>query len=421
MNNQGIKRFWDDYYKETSRDTVKHILIITRDYIWLPFWSIIWLPIFIISYFLIFAPLGNLISLFRLKNGKKPRIVWGCWASPCLGYQIKADIKAGYNSQSIIWYPAYFNQNWEVGWLWSKIIYIGRYFVLPRYIVFLWSLLRYDIFQYYFNQHQLSDTIIEYFELKLLKIAGKRIMLSIYGSDAFIRGMKALDGQDLIDILKLDYPRILEVEDKVKTNLKIGSKYADYIYGCPPHIDIMPRVDYVKNPICIDVTEWENIKANNNKIVKIAHLSNHRNIKGTKYIIDTCDQLNSTSFVVELDVIEKASREEAKRRLSEADIFVDQLIIGVYGMAAVEAMALGKPVISYLREDISSFDGFKEWKGCPIVVADPNTIYDQLLKLITNPSLRKELGIKGRNYVEKRHSIDAISKSNSDNYKMIWV
>ena len=42
---------------------------------------------------------------------------------------------------------------------------------------------------------------------------------------------------------------------------------------------------------------------------------------------------------------------EALGRLAAADLVVDQLVLGWYGAVAVEAMALGRPVLAYIRED----------------------------------------------------------------------
>src|SRR6058998_2007963 len=45
-----------------------------------------------------------------------------------------------------------------------------------------------------------------------------------------------------------------------------------------------------------------------------------------------------------------------RQGLSEtADLLVDQLLTGWYGAVAVEMMALGKPVVCYLREDDLKF------------------------------------------------------------------
>jgi glycosyltransferase involved in cell wall biosynthesis len=85
--------------------------------------------------------------------------------------------------------------------------------------------------------------------------------------------------------------------------------------------------------------------------------------------------------------------------MSECDVYVDQLVLGAHGFAAVEAMAFGKPVICYVNPEIG-----KDYPAdLPIVNANPDNIAEQLEALIRNASLRREIGEKSRAYVEKYH------------------
>jgi glycosyltransferase involved in cell wall biosynthesis len=98
--------------------------------------------------------------------------------------------------------------------------------------------------------------------------------------------------------------------------------------------------------------------------------------------------------------------------LSEADVLVDQLLLGICGMAGLETMALGKPVITYLREDLQGMypDGF------PAVHATKETLVDVLEELLSDLPRRIELGIAGRTYVERHHSPEALGAKLLDLY-----
>jgi hypothetical protein len=75
-------------------------------------------------------------------------------------------------------------------------------------------------------------------------------------------------------------------------------------------------------------------------------------------------------------------------------------------MNAIEGMASGLPVIANL-EDRSLTGVFRRYSflnECPIASARPDSIFDVLRLLVTNPQLRQELGRAGRKYVEKYHS-----------------
>ena len=80
--------------------------------------------------------------------------------------------------------------------------------------------------------------------------------------------------------------------------------------------------------------------------MRVAHAALSRRRKGTAEIVAACDELG-----VELDVIEDVRHDEVGPRLAQADLVVDQLNSGWYGLFAIEAMAHGKPVAGFVHEE----------------------------------------------------------------------
>ena len=89
--------------------------------------------------------------------------------------------------------------------------------------------------------------------------------------------------------------------------------------------------------------------------LRIGHAPSDRKTKGTQLIIDALDSLNQSGYRFEFILIEGLSNEEARKKYETIDVLVDQLFAGWYGGLAVEAMALGKPVLVYLREEDFKF------------------------------------------------------------------
>jgi glycosyltransferase involved in cell wall biosynthesis len=111
---------------------------------------------------------------------------------------------------------------------------------------------------------------------------------------------------------------------------------------------------------------------------------------------------------VELDLIERVPNEEALRRVAEADVYVDQLVAG-YAFAALEAMALGKVVLSPTAGDWT-YEVFRRYSyldECPILNVSPETIEAVLADLIGRRQEWPALGRAGRSYCERRHSMAA--------------
>jgi glycosyltransferase involved in cell wall biosynthesis len=73
----------------------------------------------------------------------------------------------------------------------------------------------------------------------------------------------------------------------------------------------------------------------------VLHAPSDRRRKGTEHVVAACESLD-----VDLDLVEGLRHDEARRRYEQADLVVDQLNAGWYGILALEAMALGKPVLS---------------------------------------------------------------------------
>lgn len=78
---------------------------------------------------------------------------------------------------------------------------------------------------------------------------------------------------------------------------------------------------------------------------------------------------------------------------------LDQFLTGWYGSVSIEGMITGKPVLCYNQEDLEKY-----CPNVPIVNTGPDNLYNNLKTLIKNSTLRKELGIKGREYVKKVYS-----------------
>lgn len=135
---------------------------------------------------------------------------------------------------------------------------------------------------------------------------------------------------------------------------------------------------------------------------------------GGEFVEKAVARLRAEGYDVRAERGDAADRDEARNRMKKADIVVDQLLHGSYGLAAVEAMASGKPVLSHIREDLAP----RTHPELPIVSANPATVYRQLLPLLKDQGLRQALGSRGRAYAERHHSLDAVISKLAYVYRM---
>jgi len=138
--------------------------------------------------------------------------------------------------------------------------------------------------------------------------------------------------------------------------------------------------------------------------LRIGHAPSHRGVKGTELILKALESLEIQGFPFELVLVEGLSNAEAKERYKTVDVLVDQLYAGWYGGLAVEAMALGKPVIAYIRNDDLQFLPMGMREDLPIINAQPGNIQVVLQQVLQmNRSELLQLAKRSRAYVEKWH------------------
>jgi glycosyltransferase involved in cell wall biosynthesis len=133
----------------------------------------------------------------------------------------------------------------------------------------------------------------------------------------------------------------------------------------------------------------------------VLHAPSSRRRKGTEDVIAACEGLD-----VELDIVEGLPHAEARRHYERADLVVDQLNAGWYGIFALEAMALGKPVLSYLRDEAVQETERALGVEVPVVPVTKETLRDRIGELAASAEERRRIGASSRAYVERVHDAD---------------
>jgi glycosyltransferase involved in cell wall biosynthesis len=146
----------------------------------------------------------------------------------------------------------------------------------------------------------------------------------------------------------------------------------------------------------------------------VVHAPSNREKKGTRYVIEACEQLP-----VELEIVEGLPHDEARERYARADIVVDQLNAGWHGVFALESMALGKPVVAHLKEDVVERSAEAFGRRVPIVPATKDTLVEALRPLVEDPAHRRAVGAESRAYVEAVHDIDVVAARLVDIYRSV--
>jgi glycosyltransferase involved in cell wall biosynthesis len=238
-----------------------------------------------------------------------------------------------------------------------------------------------DIFHFYFGLTLLPKSV----QFPLLRLLGKRSVMHFLGSD--IRGRPPA-----------------ELEWSRHAGARVVGSY-DAIRWVPDAVVVPPG---------IDVASIEPSPPLDRDRPVVAHAPSSRARKGTEYVIAACERLG-----VELLLVEGLDHRDAFERYRAADVVVDQLHAGWYGVFAIEAMALGKPVVTFLHEEAVRRTEEAFETEVPIVSATKETLADVLEPLVASTDERRRLGAAGRAYVERVHDVERVADRLLDLYRSL--
>jgi len=213
--------------------------------------------------------------------------------------------------------------------------------------------------------------------IERIKAEGKKVICCYTGSDLRTRGV----------IRKID--QLSEVNFTVEFD----------------HLKLHPDIHHVFFPF--EVGRFQCITQNNKKI-RIGHAPTSRKAKGSDIIIPIMREL-TREYNVEAVVIQNLPYSLAIETKQSCDIFIDQIGDLGYGINSLEALAMGIPCCSCLAPGFA-----EEYPDHPFVQVNKNNLKAELLRLIQDSELRKELGFKGRDWVEKYHDSKKIVRKIHD-------
>ena len=130
----------------------------------------------------------------------------------------------------------------------------------------------------------------------------------------------------------------------------------------------------------------------------LVHAPSNKSKKGTETLQEILGRLRS-EFEFDFQLVHQMARPEALAVIGRSDIFLDQFTIGAEGLASHEAMALGKPVVCFIKNSLRG----RYPPSLPIVTADPSNLGAAIAALLKDGALRRELGARGRRYIEEFH------------------
>jgi hypothetical protein len=248
--------------------------------------------------------------------------------------------------------------------------------------------------------------LMQRIELGLLKLLRKPIFIQYQGSDA--RQSDYCLEHFTINAVTRGAIYYTSASDALKRRqIALLDRYCHKIYALNPDLlHVLPKRAEFLPYSHVSLEEWKPVYTQlDDRPLRIGHAPSNRSKKGTDLIIAAVENLRRAGYEFEFVLMEGLSNQEAKERYKTIDVLVDQLFYGWYGGLAVECMALGKPVLAYIREDDLDFIPAGMQDDLPVMNVTPDTIEQGLQDILEMPREKLlTLAQRSRNYVEIWHN-----------------
>lgn len=263
----------------------------------------------------------------------------------------------------------------------------------------------YDTFHFHFGQS--FHTRFRLADARMLRAWGRRVVVEFHGSEVRLPSLEAARNPYYVKLEGEDDAcahRLMERWSKITEGHVIVCDRS-LIPGIRQHFDHIHIAS-----ARVDVTKLAPIPPDPTRIgpLVIVHAPSNERAKGTTYLRAAIAKLDEVEYVE----ISKRSRAQALAAFARADIVVDQLCMGGYGVASIEAMSMAKPVVCYLLPEYRRAD-------CPIIQADPDTVFAVLADWVQRRSELRAVGLASRAFVERYHDVPYVARLLLDTYRAL--
>jgi len=302
-----------------------------------------------------------------------------------------------------------------------KILFLA-FQKLISILFFIYALKKYDVF--IFASH---STFLRFYDLPILKLAGKKIIYVFHGSDSrppYLNGAFVPDekGFGLDDLIRKTY--------EIKTKLRRIEKYADVIINSPPQTHFHQKQCVSWLIIGIPTESSGRVTGDGQRIpigntVRILHAPSLPKAKGTYEFRQIIEMLKKKGYKIDYVEVTGLPNQTVLDELTRCDFVIDELYSDtpMAGFAA-EAAIFGKPAIigSYcteIKKDLPSD------KIPPSIFCHPDKIAAEIEKLIVDKNLRCRLGKQAKDFINKhwlpKHVAQRYMQVINENFPKEWL
>lgn len=239
-------------------------------------------------------------------------------------------------------------------------------------------------------------------EVRALQQHGVEVAFVAHGSDVRdVRAHAAREPHSPFRVPSL-VPNARELDRAAARARRVIDELGVPLFGSTPGIQFdMPAATWL--PVVIDPDAWATDGAPLERAVPVVvHAPSRAGMKGSEVADAVLGGLHREGLIEyrRLHGVEHAAMRAAYR---EADIVVDSLRMGGYGVAACEAMAAGRLVLSYVNERSRAVVEAAVGEQPPIAPADAATLESAVRDALADRGAAQALAARGPAFVRRQH------------------
>jgi len=320
-------------------------------------------------------------------------------------YHKRALKQAGFSAETFVRKTYFITDEFDLDltkWFESKLLK-----PFSPYYLFLRAIFRYRVLFIYFNGGPLYSLKLLYaLEPVFYKFAKIKIVVMPYGGD--VQVLSRCRNLSYKHAISRDYPKFRKNHARIRKNIERWTNHAAWVISGADWVEYMHHWDTLMlGHFSIDIERWtpaEKKGQEDSGPLRILHAPNHKMIKGTGALVAAIELLKSEGLDIELTLLQGVPNKEIRRAMEHADLVADQFVIGWYAMFAIEAMAMEKPVLCYLREDFIDLyikAGLVTSNEIPLINTGLLEIAEKIRWAYDNRDELNAIGKKGREFVQK--------------------
>lgn len=137
----------------------------------------------------------------------------------------------------------------------------------------------------------------------------------------------------------------------------------------------------------------------------VLHAPTNPRLKGTEAVEEVLTRLQEEGLVV-YQRLTGVRNAEMPDFVADADVVVDQVVLGNVGTLAAESMAAGRLVVGHVAGPVR-----ERTPGLPVVEADPDTLEDVLRDVVTHRDGYRGLAARGPSWAREHHDGRAAARA----------